>query len=267
MEGYEQMSKGNGAVEKRAIFVISGKGGPGKSFFSRGLLDIFRTDGIECAAYDADGGVGSLLTYYGTQDGTRNPLHEQDPMDGVGYFSIKSERERDSILAPLDTQAKNILIDLPGGSIEHFVGVLGGPREIFREYKKEGYTPYLAIVITTERPSVADVIQCIELFGDEPKYVVVKNLHDGDADQFRYFDGADRDGRAEGGAGKRRLEEMGGTVVEMPELYKRTKREISWHRLTFAGAETGRDLDRADRSRVASFRREFRANVGEAFGL
>ncbi len=44
---------------KRAIFVVSQKGGSGKSTFSRALLDAFR-NGVQLsvAAFDADGIVG-----------------------------------------------------------------------------------------------------------------------------------------------------------------------------------------------------------------
>lgn len=69
---------------RRAVFVASQKGGPGKSTTARALLDYYRTHAIGCAAYDADGRVGQLLQYYGERGADGELLREQNPSTGVG---------------------------------------------------------------------------------------------------------------------------------------------------------------------------------------
>ena len=49
---------------KRVIWVTGGKGGVGKSTFSRGLLDVLSNAGVNVAAFDGDPSNAQLFRYY-----------------------------------------------------------------------------------------------------------------------------------------------------------------------------------------------------------
>lgn len=70
---------------KRVVFVISDKGGTGKSTFARGYADHLRRKVPGSALVDADGTVGQLLQFHGTRDSKGALEPKQDPTKGVAY--------------------------------------------------------------------------------------------------------------------------------------------------------------------------------------
>lgn len=202
---------------KRAIFVVSQKGGSGKSTFSRALLDYSRFQNDQrVAAFDADGNVGQLLQYYGRRD----EQGKQDPLDGVFPFDIRDAIQRDNVINALDYEADMLLFDFPGGAVDALQNILQSERGITalaEEYHRAGYAVTVAIVISNILASANNVIRIMNTFGPDFNYLAVKNLFFGNEDDFLFFDGfTDPEGNTVGGKGRSKLLESGGNVISLP---------------------------------------------------
>lgn len=226
-------------VQKRAIFVCAEKGGVGKTTFSRGLLHLFRTAGLQTAAYDTDSRVGSLMQYYGTRDENGELVADQDPFTGVGYFDLRTTAERDGLIDALVTGGDVVLMDLPGGAVGELEQVLGDGQALFKAYEENGYGVIVVFLLSKDAKAATRTIgQVISTFGETAKYIAVKNLGIGapvDPDEdFKPFDGGEEDGVLYEGNARRLLEEYGGEIITMPALQAETRKALDNKNYTLA---------------------------------
>jgi hypothetical protein len=261
------MNETNGKTtsNKRAIFVVSQKGGVGKTTWARAYLDLARKAGVNVAAYDADGQVGQLLQYHGTRTGGRLDT-DQDPVKGVGYFDVRDDKQRDELINALSLQADVILMDMPGGSVQEMAKVLGdgkkddpdASRALVRAYKKYGYEVVVVVVISNVISSVRTVSETVNLFGDEAKYVVVKNKAFGDADEFVVFEGyKDAQGQKRHGKGREAIGKAGGEVIVMPRMQPNTYGIVDVESVPFTKVGELEHILLADKMRVDQWLDQF----------
>jgi hypothetical protein len=205
--------------------------------------------------------VGQLLQYYGQRDANGTLLTEQDPLQGVSYFDVRVEAQRDGLLNALDTPAEVILFDLPGGVMHELAKVLDGnerPRALLKEYQRAGYRVTIVAVMTPILASIRTVQEAVSVFGEDADYLAVKNLAFGDEQEFVLFDGwVDDNHTPRGGKSKTVLLEHGGRILTMPRLLGRTYALLDLYHLTFTQAIEDRRLQLADRSRVYQWRAAF----------
>lgn len=213
-------------MSKRAVFVVAQKGGVGKSFFTRGVVQLCRDAGLRTAAFDADGPVGQLMQYYGRYDEAEEPV--QDPIGAAGCFDVRDEKQRDGLLQAIATGADVVIIDMPGGSIGEIAKVLGSPQALFDEYRNHGYEVTVAIVISVLKASINSVLDAVDLFGSSVNYVVVKNRGTGgspEPEDFRVYDGYDNGVTSSEGLARKAIEAHGGQTIIMDEIQAST---IQW---------------------------------------
>lgn len=225
--------------QKRAIFVVAQKGGVGKSFFTRGLVQLYRDAQIATAAYDADGAVGQLMQYYGRFDDKGDPI--QDPVGGAGFFDVRNPKQRDGLVNAIETGAEVILIDMPGGSVGELGKVLGTPRALFDLYVRSGYEVIVVVVISVLKASIATVMDVVDMFGDSAKYVVVKNRGTGGsptAEDFRVYDGYDNGLTSSEGVARKMVEQHGGETIVMQEMQAETIQWLDEFDYSFAEGRT-----------------------------
>jgi hypothetical protein len=218
---------------KKAIFVMSQKGGVGKSAFARGLLDHLRryhpagSDApAKTIAFDLQPEVNQLGTAYGLKknDGRGRVAYDaaanlSSPFAGVISLSLKDDKDIEMIGESLDYGADILLFDLPGGSVDEMKSVFGTLQEFIGEYKEAGYEIVVAMALSYLAASAAGVEEIMKIWGDSAKYVAVLNLGQAPREEFIFFDGerADRYGYP-----KDMVEASGGLVVEMPALQQST---------------------------------------------
>ncbi|CDI02333.1 hypothetical protein BN873_280019 [Candidatus Competibacter denitrificans Run_A_D11] len=256
-------------MNRRAVFVLSNKGGAGKTTFARGLLDLYRLEAKEVAAYDADGKVGQLVQHYGQRDERGALLPLQDPKIGCGFFDIRADDDRDVLINALADEPERLLFDLPGGLVGELGKVIdygAAPRGLFDEYWDKGYAITVVIVMTPVLASVRTVQESLEAFGPKVNYVVVKNLAFGPRDSFILFDGTDRDGlRFPSSLGKAAVLDAGGVIITMPPLEARSYALLDVFNLTFKegalGQGRGRQLPLADRVRVRNWLQDYEQQI------
>jgi len=195
-------------------FVGGEKGGVGKSVTARLLAQWFIDRGHSFAAIDADQSHGVLLRYYAEY--TRPvDLTEADSADQIIDRALGADRQ--------------VLVDLPGQSIRPLHAWLTGA-DILQFAKEMGVAFTFWHVTDGSYASVAEVEGLIALFGDEVRHIVVKNF--GRGKDFSLFD----DSKA-----KQRLDALGGSVIELPELDAKAMQRIDALGASFWAAANSSD--------------------------
>lgn len=247
-------------MKKFAIFVLSSKGGPGKTTWARSYLDVARTAGLTVAAYDCDGGVGQLIQYYGSRDANGALLKDQDAMSGVATFDVRQERERDEIVNALPAakaaKADILLFDLPGGAVQELKRIFGSTETLFEAVRRNGYEPVVVVVITPALKSAQNVKVIVNEFGSQVgKYVVVKNLAFSSGETFKHYDAprADDAGNPVPSEGKRTLHDAGGVEIVMPRLEPDAYWDLDAKSLGFTDAVRKKLVSYADELRIDEF--------------
>ena len=219
-------SSSNPSIEKRLVFVTGDKGGVGKSFTARTLVQHHLDTGQACHAYDIDPVNPSLHQYY--PDHTiRLNLEEPGALD-----QIRNDLEFNQLL----------LIDCAARSLHELDGW-------FRELGllRQRHDLRLAItfvfVITPDKSCTAIMAEALEMFGHEADYLVVKNLKMGK--DFSIYENSK--------LRKRLIDDYGGKEITLPSLLERTVVLLDRHDLGFDRALTDDRVTVADRFRVRGF--------------
>jgi hypothetical protein len=239
------------------IFTSGHKGGPGKSTFSRGLIDYYRARGITTSAYDADASTESLAQYLGLRGPDGRILDEQDPTKGVETFNVRNPDQKTMLLDIAGRQTARIVVDLPGGGVEDVAEVLTSTDRFFQVFEDAGVTPIVAIIFSNVKASIASVPGTIQLFGPRPRYVAVKNMAFGP--EFPTFDGVTENGTLRYQGAKRALTTVGGQIMEMPKIDSTTYGRLDLYDLSFADAVNAPQLRMTDRERIKLWRTDFAA--------
>jgi hypothetical protein len=251
-------------MSKDLVFIVSQKGGVGKSTFTRGLVEVLRQVRDDVSAYDADGSVGQLLQYLGSRDEKRNLEAVQDARCGVGFFDVRSQKQRGQLVNVFDAEPALAIVDLPGGSFNDISEVLGGTRKIVDAAHQQGYRVFVVLVITQVKAGVYAVQQCINSFGPDVHYVVAKNLGFANAEDFVIFDGLadDADGTTRFGKAREALLAAGGEVITLPKVPPLTYGLLDVRDCSFTdGATKESGLAFQQREHCKIFLAEFREQI------
>lgn len=244
-------------IQKKAVFVMSQKGGVGKSTFARALLDHLRrihpagsSEPAKTVAFDLQPEVNQLGMAYGIKKQGANgmeydaALNKLNPFEGVLSMSLKNPKELKSLGDALDFDADILLFDLPGGSIDEMKSVFGTLQQFLGEYTDAGYDIVVVMALSFLYASAAGVQEIMNVWGPSAEYVAVLNLGLASRDQFIFFDGA-RAGRCNYPANQ--IIQAGGTIIEMPALQSDTYAEVDADGISFSEAA---DPERSPYSRV-----------------
>lgn len=265
----EKPGTANATAAKRLVGIVSGKGGVGKTMTARALLDTYRGENVRAAAYDADGAVGGLVRLYGTRADDGSIVGVQDPLDGVAFFDMRAERERDVFLNSVALDAAVILHDLPGGStvdLQRIVDGGDGVTGLLDTLELHGVRMVLLHVVDNEIESAQSVGAHLDLFGDRVDHVAVLNMREcRSLADFPYWGGyKDSEGKDRYGKARARLLEMGGVEIQLPAMPPSTRAKINGERLTFSAAAKSSSLTITERAHVQKFLRDFAANLEPA---
>lgn len=237
----------------------SDKGGVGKSFWDRFKIEFLRKLGKEVAAFDTDGGTGSLARILGQRDqnGELLPPEDQDPLVGVKSFNIRKQRTRDEFLNTAALPAAIVQLDLPGGGFDAISEIADGGGEsllgVFQAVIDEGRTAVIDHVIHHEDESTESVARYLDATEGLPVvHCAILNMRDADskADFEMWFGYIDENGEKIGGRTRERLLAAGGFEIVMPKLASGAASRIKRYGLTFEAAGEDRRLTVAQRAQV-----------------
>jgi hypothetical protein len=221
---------------KRLVIFASSKGGSGKSTSARAFIDLTRRAGRTVAAYDLDGGTGSLAMLY----------KDRNPEIGAGTENARDPDAPAAWLNDVHSEADDVVLDVPGGALGDLVRVLsGGAKTLVNEAKEAGREIVLVSVIGIKRDATLAPIEAIRMFGNGAKHIALKNGLFAPADGFVVFDGLMLDGVQKYGKAKIAVEEAGGVVIYFPKLDHITDAILDIEGYTFeAGWQAGKVIGR-----------------------
>lgn len=256
-------------LKKRLVLVVNNKGGVGKSVVSRALLDVYRSNGKAVHAFDADGGVGSLLAAYGTRNGDGRLTQEQDPAVGVGYYDVRADGSRNKLLDSLGSGAPLILHDLAGGSlgeIRRIVDDGDGVDGFLDAVEGQGYRIVLVHVLSNVQGATASVREYLDAFAGRADHVAVVNKAWGrDDSDFPFWYGFTKpDGAKVGGNTRADLLGKGGAEVAFPALQPGTFAKVEAANVPYSKAADSPDLTITERAHLSKFNKAALAAFLEA---
>jgi hypothetical protein len=172
-------------------FVGGEKGGVGKSLVARLLSQWFIDRSAPFAAIDADVSHATLLRTYGSYAQSAD-LEDFGSADEIVNRALAADR--------------SVVVDLPAQSNRAFERWIESA-DVVRFARESGIRLTLWHVTDGTVDSVKDLERTLARWGDAFAYVAVKNH--GRGKDFGYFDESDA---------RRRLEERGGRIIEVPAL-------------------------------------------------
>ncbi len=167
------------------------KGGVGKSLVARLLSQWFIDRSAPFAAIDADVSHATLLRTYGSYAQSAD-LEDFGSADEIVNRALAADR--------------SVVVDLPAQSNRAFERWIESA-DVVRFARESGIRLTLWHVTDGTVDSVKDLERTLARWGDAFAYVAVKNH--GRGKDFGYFDESDA---------RRRLEERGGRIIEVPAL-------------------------------------------------
>ncbi len=221
---------------KRVVFVTGDKGGVGKSFSSRLLIEWYEERGVKVSAFDTDKANSTLYRFFEKseiQGLSLNQLDIDDPI-ALDEFLEKIAEAKDNEV---------FLVDCAARTLDRLVTWI---REVdFLNLAQElDLKVTLAFVLGTEKDCVAILRDTLESFGEAVEYVVIKNQARGN--DFRVYEGSK--------ARERLIESLGGTEISLPGLFVKTSIEVDRLSMPFSRAIGENALGIADRSRLKTWR-------------
>lgn len=245
-------------AQKKLILIVNNKGGVGKSVVTRSLADLYRSTSKVVHIFDADGGTGSLLLSYGQRDKDGNLLPEQDPAKGVGFYDIRSDDRRNTLLDCLGAGAPIVVHDMAGGSLNELKRIVDdgdGVDGLIDAIHGQGYEIVLLHVISNASAATASVRDYMEAFGDKAKHIAVINKDYGKTDSdFPYWVGfTSASGVQKGGMARADLLANGGAEIHFPSLQAGTFAKVDAENLPFSAALESGDLSITEKAHLNKF--------------
>ncbi len=182
---------------KRIVMILGGKGGTGKTAFTRLLLDVLHNRSINYLAYDADTENPELYEYY----------HEFG--SGVHLLNFLEVAEAKRFFTEIKSDSPDVVVvDMPGASgnrTREIINKFG----LFKIAGDLGYRVTLVTVLNLGYSVITSLKAMAEFCGERTDYVVVKNLCWDKGLGFQRWD--DSKTRAD-------IINLKGVEIELPEL-------------------------------------------------
>lgn len=182
---------------KRIVMILGGKGGTGKTAFTRLLLDVMHSEGVNYLAYDADTENPELYEYYRNFGSGVRLLNFLEVAEAKRFFTEIKAMSPDTVV-----------MDMPGASgnkTREIISKFG----LFKIAADLGYRVTIVTVLNLTYPVINSLKVMMEFCGNKVDYVVVKNLCWDKGLGFQRWDNS-----------KTRIAnaELKGIEIEMPEL-------------------------------------------------
>lgn len=225
---------------RRLVIIDGGKGGVGKSMWTRGIVQAYIDKKTDFIAFDADNSNPDLLKYYGNhcriqhlnifKDGSIDKFFDQ--MKKMIYPELDKYNQK----PPSESL---FLLELPPQSRQIFKKFI--TQMEFLEIAKADYNTKVTIVVVISRvsDSVQQLIDLYSFCGSNVDYIVVKNLFFGEEEEFTRYDNS-----SEVKEIKQELAKKNSPFfdIKMPELIEHAYDYLDEHAYTFNQGIEQRDL-------------------------
>ena len=218
----------------RIVFVTGDKGGVGKSFTSRVLLDWYGERGIKIKTFDTDKTNSTLFRFFSSSesDGLMLNQLDTDNQGDLDAFLNQVAGSKDEVF----------VIDCAARTMDRFLVWMKevGFFELTREHDIK---VTLAFVLGPEKDCVAILKDIASEFEKNAEYILIKN--EGKGSEFKVYDGSK--------TRERILKSLSGIEIKIPLLHSKTSLEVDRLSIPFSVAKDSTALGLAERSRVRTF--------------
>ncbi len=220
---------------KRIVLVTGDKGGVGKSFTSRLLLDWYLSKGEKIKAYDTDKTNSTLYRFY--QDSISENLD-------LNQLDTDSQETLDQFLNDIldENETNTYMLDCGARTLDRlFVWM----KEVgFSEIAKEhGVLITVAFVLAPEKDCVQILKDVMLELNDQVDYVIIKNK--GKGSDFRIYE--------ESQTRQKLIGELNAKEIDIPPLFQKTALEVDRKNMPFSIAKESTALSVTDRSRLRTY--------------
>ena len=201
--------------KRKAFFVISNKGGVGKSEVAKLIAYKMRSKpGLKSVIFDGDVGVQGVASVYGLkgEDGSYSKrANSLKPYSGALLIDARGNAE--AVSSQLNYPAQFFLNDFPGGLIDPSP-IFGDGQSLISAFNGAEIEVVVVIVVGQDRASSAGVLDAMSMWPGA-RFVIVKNLGQADSNGFLFLDGSFAN--LLGNPGKTAVG-RGAVITEMPKL-------------------------------------------------
>lgn len=247
-------------LPRRLVIVDGGKGGVGKSMWTRGFLQTCIDENKKIVAVDADNSNPDLLRYYGEYG-------QHCQIQQLNIFKDGSiDRFFDQIKRMIDPEP-DTYNQLPPPESLFLLELPPQSRQIFKKFIEQDFLEIAAIdynirvtmvvVISRVSDSVNQLIDLYGFCGINVDYIVVKNLFYGEEEEFSRYSNSSRVKEI-----KQQLESEGISIfdITMPDLLEYAYDYLDQHSYTFAEGIQQKELPSV-KIRVKSWLKSFKQQI------
>lgn len=245
----------------KTILSVKNKGGVSGSHNAMATATVLRLSGASAfttALIDLDGSTGTAISKMGVRDETGRLKPEQSLTDGVPAFNMFDPEQRPLLFDLVETEDRFLILDGPAASLNMFDKLSEnlGARHFVEHNSASGRDLVVMIPVTPNLASLTNVAQAIETFGGAADYVVVRSMRGcSGPDYVLWNEPAFRNkfGNVVSGRSKAMLEEVGGTVLDMPNLNAAVLARAEAMQVPFAEAIHSEHLRTHERLSIGSW--------------
>jgi len=220
----------------RIVFVTGDKGGVGKSFLARTLMDWYGRTGVDVKAFDTDKTNSTFYRFFRGQE-------------NVAQLDVDAVEDLDQLLNVVSVKTNGvILVDCAARTMDQ---LLSWMRDVdFAGMKTElGFQMTIAFVMGPEKDCVAILRDLVEEMKGSADYVIIRNRAKG-----RSFDIYDNS------AIRKSLNELyKASEIDLPAMFEKTALTVDRLNVNFEKALEHKEVQIADRQRIKIYRDKTRA--------
>lgn len=250
-----------GIGRPKTILSVKNKGGVSGSHNAMATATVLRLSGISAfttALVDLDGSTGTAISKMGERDETGRLKPDQSLAEGVPAFNMFDPDERALLFELTETEDRFLILDAPAASLNMFKELSENlnAQHWVEHNRASGRDLVVMIPVTPNLASLTNVAQGIETFGSTAEYVVVRSMRGCSVRDYVLWDEpafCNKYGNVVSGRSKAMLEEVGGTVLDMPNLNAAVLARAEAMQVPFAEAIGSEHLRAHERLSIASW--------------
>lgn len=211
---------------RKTILSAKKKGGVNGSHNAMATATALRLSGASIfttALVDLDGSTGTAIAKMGEREADGRLNVEQSIANGVPAFNLFEPVERGALFDIVEIEDRFLILDGPAASLNMFQNLSENLRacDWVEHNAVSGRDLIVMVPITPHLASIVAVGEAIETFGRHAHYVVVRSMRGCSPADYVLWNESDfrnKFGNIVSGRSKALLEEVGGTVLDMPAL-------------------------------------------------
>jgi hypothetical protein len=213
-------------ITRIAVAGAKDKGGAGLSTIAAAMATVMRATGagsFDVHVIDADGFNQSLTQRLAERDSTGRVLAHQNPLTGVAKADLFARDGAAPIFEAIESDARVVIVDTPAGGLTQINQLSENlsARDLVRHCLDNDRVPLVIVPFNPTVATIRGIGTALDTFGPDAQVIAARSMVGIKPQDYRLWSTepvVDQYGRTVGGQVRRRFEEAGGRVVDVPTL-------------------------------------------------